>query len=268
VDIGWLREHNRLLTRAREWDMAGRPDNRLLFGNDVAEAKRWLSRHTKDLPSPIDLQRDFIAESDQKEAARNSSERARAQAYQRVNTGLKFALAAAIILGSGAAYAGFVAYQKSVEAQWYANRLAALQSKQGEPPVQAPSSGIGRGEFLDKAVVAMEQDGRAVKLLKPFSFKDSSGRIWTAPAGFVSDGASIPQSLWSLVGTPFSGKFQIAIIHDYYVRTEERSWQDTHKMFYEGLIAAGESETQAKLLYSALYFSGPRWEAKGEGKPG
>jgi hypothetical protein len=35
TDFDWLREHTRYLQRATEWDAGGRPENRLLSGNDI-----------------------------------------------------------------------------------------------------------------------------------------------------------------------------------------------------------------------------------------
>ena len=39
TDFDWLREHTRYLQRASEWDRGGRPANRLLSGDDIAEAR-------------------------------------------------------------------------------------------------------------------------------------------------------------------------------------------------------------------------------------
>jgi len=50
TDLGWLREHTRLLNRAREWEAAGRVENRLLSGSDIADAKTWLESRPKDAP--------------------------------------------------------------------------------------------------------------------------------------------------------------------------------------------------------------------------
>src|SRR5262249_29536508 len=47
TDFEWLREHTRYLQRATEWDRGGRPANRLLSGDDIAEAKAWVSRRPK-----------------------------------------------------------------------------------------------------------------------------------------------------------------------------------------------------------------------------
>src|SRR5262245_51650555 len=44
TDFEWVREHTRYLQRAREWDAGGRPANRLLSGDDIAEAKAWAAR--------------------------------------------------------------------------------------------------------------------------------------------------------------------------------------------------------------------------------
>lgn len=107
---------------------------------------------------------------------------------------------------------------------------------------------------------AVEGKERVVKLITPFSFKDPRGKIWVAPAGAEVDGATIPPSLWSIVGAPFTGKYREAsVIHDYYCWSKSESWQDTHKVFYEGMIANGVSETKAYQMYMAVYWQGPRW---------
>ena len=56
TDFDWLREHTRYLQRAMEWDTGGRPANRLLSGDDIAEAKTWVARRPKGAPEPTALQ--------------------------------------------------------------------------------------------------------------------------------------------------------------------------------------------------------------------
>jgi TIR domain len=54
-DLDWLREHTRLLQRAtewQEWQAGGHAESRLLFGDDIAEAKAWAARRPKDAPEP------------------------------------------------------------------------------------------------------------------------------------------------------------------------------------------------------------------------
>ena len=59
-DVDWLREHTRLLARASEWAAAGRLENRMLSGNDIAEAKAWAARRPKGAPEPTALHMDYI----------------------------------------------------------------------------------------------------------------------------------------------------------------------------------------------------------------
>ncbi|MFT5448387.1 MAG: hypothetical protein ACI9DC_003571 [Gammaproteobacteria bacterium] len=106
TDLDWLREHTRLLIRAREWEGAGRPENRLLIGADTVQAKLWLDRRPKDAPTPTELHRDFVQASEQVETTRRSAERKRAEALQRAVTQMRWALLATIFLALFAAGAG------------------------------------------------------------------------------------------------------------------------------------------------------------------
>ncbi len=111
-------------------------------------------------------------------------------------------------------------------------------------------------EFIDTGEFA----GRNMRLLKPYSYTDPSGNVWTAPAGFEMNGASIPQVFWSFVGGPFEGPYRnAAIIHDYYCTEMSKPWQDVHRIFYYASLAAGTEETKAKMLYAAVVVGGPKW---------
>ena len=75
TDFDWLREHTRYLQRAIEWDRGGRPANRLLSGNDIAEAKAWVARRPKNAPEPTALHLDFIRASEEEADALSSAQR-------------------------------------------------------------------------------------------------------------------------------------------------------------------------------------------------
>lgn len=65
TDLGWIREHTRLLARATEWDAGGRTPYRLITGSDdIANAKSWAARRPKDAPEPTALHFEFIRESE------------------------------------------------------------------------------------------------------------------------------------------------------------------------------------------------------------
>src|SRR6516165_7477118 len=75
TDFDWLREHTRYLQRATEWDRGGRPANRLLSGDDIAEAKAWAVHRPKNAPEPTALHLDFIRASEEEAEARSNAQR-------------------------------------------------------------------------------------------------------------------------------------------------------------------------------------------------
>jgi hypothetical protein len=110
---------------------------------------------------------------------------------------------------------------------------------------------------------------RDIKLLDYFGFVDSKGVHWDVPPGYVSNGASIPPTLWPVVGGPLDGPYRdAAVIHDYFCEKRTRTDDDTHKMFYEAAIARGTSENIASTMYMGIIFGGPRWEAPKPTKAG
>ena len=119
----------------------------------------------------------------------------------------------------------------------------------------------GRYEGAPPVVVFLD-DGRLVKLVKPFAYISVQGRAWRVPKDAIVDGASIPRALWSLIGGPFEGRYRNAsIIHDWFCDVRTRAWQDVHKVFYEALLASGVSRSRAMLMYAAVRRFGPRWSA-------
>lgn len=120
------------------------------------------------------------------------------------------------------------------------------------------------GYFIGEPRVILLPDGRGMRMLCNFIFVDTAGIRWIIEKGEVTNGADIPRLLWPVAGGPFEGKHRIAsIFHDKYCRTKERSWRDTHWMFYEAMLAAGVREFEADLKYIAVYRFGPRWDDDG-----
>jgi hypothetical protein len=143
-----------------------------------------------------------------------------------------------------------------------------LQAVLCTPDVIA-SLAFKKGEFvgsLDVRFMSLKSgDGYAVEmvqLLKPFSYKDSAGVVWDVPEGFISDGASIPENLWVVVGGPYSGPYRdAAVIHDYFCYTKKRKWEDVHNVFLEAALNRGTPEWKAQYMYAGILFKGPRWPA-------
>jgi len=123
------------------------------------------------------------------------------------------------------------------------------------------------GRFSGKVVVelldGMELDHK-LKLLEDFRFADRNGKVWIAPSGAIIDGASVPRELRDLTGLPYVAEYRKAsVIHDYYCHRQTERWRDVHRMFYDAAVTEGVSETDAKVLYAAVYAGGWRWEPRG-----
>ena len=140
TDVEWLREHTRLLVRAREWDAAGRAPNRMLSGADIAAAKEWAARRPREAPEITELHLEYIRASEQEETDRTNAERqrlkeialaqdareealkaaedaqaARARTMRRTYMGITV-LAAIVLLGGPPIYRAFLD-QRAIEAE-------------------------------------------------------------------------------------------------------------------------------------------------------
>lgn len=145
TDIGWLREHTRLLARALEWENANRIESRMLTGPDITAAKSWAARRPKSAPELTVHHLDFLRASEGAEKARNDEmarqqgERARllrqaetaaeerAKALDRAETALKttsrlqrrqsIAASAALVILSLGGWWGYDTYKERKAAQ-------------------------------------------------------------------------------------------------------------------------------------------------------
>ncbi|NMD88461.1 DUF1353 domain-containing protein [Victivallis vadensis] len=114
-----------------------------------------------------------------------------------------------------------------------------------------------------KIDVHKEDDrGNVYTLLEPLEYMGL-----TIPAGFESDGASVPRFFWQLVFPPGDSKaLHAAFVHDYIYRTHPAGWTraDADKAFRELLIAGGIPARRANLAYYGVrWFGGGSWK---EGK--
>lgn len=114
---------------------------------------------------------------------------------------------------------------------------------------------VGELDLLD-----LDPQGVRFTLAQPFGYIDPSGTRWQAEKGLVTDGASIPWPLWSIVGAPFTGPYRrAAVIHDFYCDRKYRAWEKVHRVFYDAMITGGVDPLKAKLMYYAVWRFGPRW---------
>ena len=118
------------------------------------------------------------------------------------------------------------------------------------------------GHYSGYVEARWENDGRTMTLLSELRYTDPSGVVWIAPAGSVVDGASIPRSLWSLMGGPFEGKYRNAsVLHDVSYDQHTKPWQECDRMFYNAARCSGVSAVEAGTMYYALHKFGRHWKA-------
>lgn len=119
------------------------------------------------------------------------------------------------------------------------------------------------GKFIGAVATRWLDDGRRMELLADFQFVDRSNVAWTAPRGWIIDGASIPQIAWSIAGGPFEGPYRDAsVIHDVACDQKARTWEAVHLAFHDAMRARGVGPIRAKLMYAAVYAFGPRWPSE------
>jgi hypothetical protein len=118
-----------------------------------------------------------------------------------------------------------------------------------------------RGRFADDPL--LRSQGRWKTVAEELRYRDPRGALWAVPAGYRSEGASIPRILWSAVGGPWDGSYDAAaIVHDYYCDGMQRSWEATHQVFYDAMRSRGIGRAEATKKYWAVYNFGPRWDAR------
>ncbi len=91
TDLTHVREHTRLLVRAREWDSGNRPKSGLLEGEALIKAEGWLAQAVYKKPAPTPLHQDYIFASRRHEINRQRT------IIARVVTALVLAVALAVL---------------------------------------------------------------------------------------------------------------------------------------------------------------------------
>ena len=90
----------------------------------------------------------------------------------------------------------------------------------------------------------------------------------TVPAGFESDGASVPRFFWRVVFPPGDTKaLRAAFLHDWIYRTHPEGWSRAaaDELFRQVLIEDGIPRNSADLAWWGVrLFGGSSWEAGGK----
>ena len=85
------------------------------------------------------------------------------------------------------------------------------------------------------------------------------GKRFRVPAGFESDGASVPRLFWTMVCPPLDHHaVRAGVAHDYIYREQPPDWtrKEADKMFLCFLIEDGLPPLQARLAYWGVRLGG------------
>jgi hypothetical protein len=102
-------------------------------------------------------------------------------------------------------------------------------------------------------ITVTQLDDRYWILSAPLLYYADDGTIIGAPPRFVTDFASIPRALWTIL-SPYSIEYgKAAIIHDRMYETHERrSRAEADALFYEAMGVLGAAAPLRWMLYGAV----------------
>ena len=79
------------------------------------------------------------------------------------------------------------------------------------------------------------------------------GRHYGITSGFWTDSASIPRAVWSLIGSPFTGRYVIpALIHDMLYCAQWFRRDKCDEVFYAAMLKCHVPKVQAWLIYKSV----------------
>lgn len=124
--------------------------------------------------------------------------------------------------------------------------------------------------FLNHAIAEFIGPDR-IQFHEPVVYQYADGRTVTMPAGFMTDGASIPRILWSSVGSPFNGTYrEPAFLHDYLYQTGYcRGRADADSTFLNAMKEHGVGFVKRWTIYTGVRAWGwVAWKSYREGDGG
>jgi hypothetical protein len=112
--------------------------------------------------------------------------------------------------------------------------------------------------FSGLVIVELLDDGIRVRVIAPFAYADSKGRVWTVPAGFVSDCISLP--VWAYTAldmTPFTTKARVpALLHDWAYSELGMDKDEADLLSHEACISADLATWEADIGYARVHIGG------------
>jgi WD40 repeat protein len=173
TDLDHVREHTRLLMRARQWEDKQRSSGFLLSGGELDEAESWLSQAINKNPEPTELHSQYVY----------TSRKAATRRQQRLIAGAVTAAVISAVLAVIAALGFIVAEQNRQEAERNAEISASLALAAN---AQTELSINNNDLAIALALEAVEIDApplEAQRLLEAAAYAPGTRQVYSAIAG-------------------------------------------------------------------------------------
>jgi hypothetical protein len=108
--------------------------------------------------------------------------------------------------------------------------------------------------FTSPLIVSPLPDGRCWRLVYQFSYdvgSEGSGDRIHVPVGFVTDFASSPCVVWSII-PPWGTYGKAAVVHDYLYLVRTRTRKESDDIFREGMMVLKVNPIQIFIMYWAV----------------
>jgi len=95
------------------------------------------------------------------------------------------------------------------------------------------------------------------ELTSPFEYRTGGNLTIKIPEGFITDGASIPKFAYSIIGSPWTGKYaKISVVHDFLYKKHLYPRKVSDKIFLNGMKILGVSWWRRRIMYTAVRLGG------------
>ncbi len=103
-DVEWLRTSSRYTVEAKAWADHARPDDRLLFGEEIAAAESWSARRPATAPEIADIILDFFTASRAAQAEREERDKRQIKRTRSLQRWIGIAVATALVITMAGAW--------------------------------------------------------------------------------------------------------------------------------------------------------------------
>ncbi|MFN8381795.1 MAG: TIR domain-containing protein [Anaerolineales bacterium] len=212
TDLDWVKQHTRLLQRAREWDQKKRDSGFLLDGTELEESEHWMTESAGDEKrNALPLQAEYIS----------TSRKIAVQRQRNLMIGIAIALVVSIMLGVYALFQRNVAVtnEQIAKAQRTAAKAEAYQNQIGKLYTSTLLSINALQQKPDLAEAENILRQNLSMMVIPVAHMNQGGTIWslqTSPDGKTLATASSAKT--ACVWDASNGKQLYCVKHDDIVR--------------------------------------------------